>query len=193
MKICFATNNHKKIEEVKAALGDQIEIVSLEAIGCLEELPETGDTLEHNAFQKARYVKEHYGVDCFADDTGLEVNSLNGEPGVYSGRYAGEPRSDERNMDKLLKTLNHQDDRSARFRTVIALILDGNEYQFEGVATGEILIQRTGDGGFGYDPIFRSDGFTRSFAQLTMLEKNQISHRGKAVQSLIDFLSKRLY
>lgn len=193
MKICFATNNHKKIEEVKAALGDQIEIVSLEAIGCLEELPETGDTLEHNAFQKARYVKEHYGVDCFADDTGLEVNSLNGEPGVYSGRYAGEPRSDERNMDKLLKTLNHQDDRSARFRTVIALILDGNEYQFEGVATGEILIQRTGDGGFGYDPIFRPDGFTRSFAQLTMLEKNQISHRGKAVQSLIDFLSKRLY
>jgi len=192
MKICFATNNHKKIEEVKAALGDQIEIVSLEAIGCLEELPETGDTLEHNAFQKARYVKEHYGVDCFADDTGLEVNSLNGEPGVYSGRYAGEPRSDERNMDKLLKTLNHQDDRSARFRTVIALILDGNEYQFEGVATGEILIQRTGDGGFGYDPIFRPDGFTRSFAQLTMLEKNQISHRGKAVQSLIDFLSKRL-
>lgn len=193
MKICFATNNHKKIEEVKAALGDQIEIVSLEAIGCLEELPETGDTLEHNAFQKARYVKEHYGVDCFADDTGLEVNSLNGEPGVYSGRYAGEPRSDERNMDKLLKTLNHQDDRSARFRTVIALILDGNEYQFEGVATGEILTQRTGDGGFGYDPIFRPDGFTRSFAQLTMLEKNQISHRGKAVQSLIDFLSKRLY
>jgi XTP/dITP diphosphohydrolase len=193
MKICFATNNHKKIEEVKAALGDQIEIVSLEAIGCLEELPETSDTLEHNAFQKARYVKEHYGVDCFADDTGLEVNSLNGEPGVYSGRYAGEPRSDERNMDKLLKTLNHQDDRSARFRTVIALILDGNEYQFEGVATGEILIQRTGDGGFGYDPIFRPDGFTRSFAQLTMLEKNQISHRGKAVQSLIDFLSKRLY
>jgi len=192
MKICFATNNHKKIEEVKAALGDQIEIVSLEAIGCLEELPETGDTLEHNAFQKARYVKEHYGVDCFADDTGLEVNSLNGEPGVYSGRYAGEPRSDERNMDKLLKTLNHQDDRSARFRTVIALILDGNEYQFEGVATGEILTQRTGDGGFGYDPIFRPDGFTRSFAQLTMLEKNQISHRGKAVQSLIDFLSKRL-
>jgi len=193
MKICFATNNHKKIEEVKAALGDQIEIVSLEAIGCLEELPETGDTLEHNAFQKARYVKEHYGVDCFADDTGLEVNSLNGEPGVYSGRYAGEPRSDERNMDKLLKTLEHQQDRSARFRTVIALILDGNEHQFEGIATGEILTQRTGDGGFGYDPIFRPDGFTRSFAQLTMIEKNQISHRGKAVKSLIDFLSKRLF
>jgi len=191
MKICFATNNKKKIEEVKAALGSEFQIVSLEEIGCHEELPETGNTLEFNAFQKARYVKENYGVDCFADDTGLEVNALGSEPGVFSGRYAGEPRSDERNMDKLLKNLEGKTDRTAQFRTVIALILDGSEYQFEGIAKGEILSERTGTGGFGYDPIFRPDGFSKSFAELTMEEKNQISHRGKAVKLLIDFLSPR--
>ena len=191
MKICFATNNKKKIEEVKAALGSEFQIVSLEEIGCHEELPETGNTLEFNAFQKARYVKENYGVDCFADDTGLEVNALGSEPGVFSGRYAGEPRSDERNMDKLLKNLEGKTDRTAQFRTVIALILEGKEYQFEGIAKGEILSERTGTGGFGYDPIFRPDGFRKSFAELTMEEKNQISHRGKAVKLLIDFLSPR--
>jgi XTP/dITP diphosphohydrolase len=191
MKICFATNNQKKIEEVKAALGAEFQIVSLKEIGCNEELPETGNTLEFNAFQKARYVKENYGVDCFADDTGLEVNALGGEPGVFSGRYAGEPRSDERNIDKLLTSLGNETDRTAQFRTVIALILEGKEYQFVGTAKGEILFERTGSGGFGYDPVFRSDGFTKSFAELTLDEKNQISHRGKAVKSLIDFLSNR--
>lgn len=193
MKICFATNNHKKIEEVKAALGGRIEIVSLADIGCRVELPETGDTLAYNAFQKARYVRDNFGVDCFADDTGLEVAALNGEPGVYSGRYAGEPRSDQRNIDKLLKALEEipNSGRKARFRTVIALLLDGKEYQFEGIAKGEILEQETGDGGFGYDPIFMPEGFSKSFAELTLAEKNEISHRGIAVSALIDFLSNR--
>ncbi len=193
MKICFATNNYKKIEEVKAALGGRIEIVSLADIGCKVELPETGDTLEHNAFQKARYVRDNFRVDCFADDTGLEVAALNGEPGVYSGRYAGEPRSDQRNINKLLKALNGipNSGRKARFRTVIALLLEGKEYQFEGIAEGEILEQETGDGGFGYDPIFKPEGFSKSFAELTLVEKNEISHRGIAVSALIDFLSNR--
>lgn len=193
MKICFATNNHKKIEEVKAALKGRIQIVSLADIGCTVELPETGDTLEYNAFQKARYVKDNFGVDCFADDTGLEVSALNGAPGVYSGRYAGEPRSDQRNIEKLLKALEGipSTDRKARFRTVIALLLEGKEYQFEGIAEGEILNQETGTGGFGYDPIFMPGGFSRSFAQLSLEEKNEVSHRGIAVSALIDFLSNR--
>lgn len=191
MKICFATNNPKKIEEVKAALGDSYEIVSLKDIGCLEDLPETGDTLEHNAFQKARYVKEHFGVDCFADDTGLEVDALEGEPGVYSGRYAGEPRSDERNIDLLLKKLGDTSMRSARFKTVIALLLGNEEFKFEGIAEGEILRTRIGDGGFGYDPVFLPKGHYRSFAELSLTEKNQISHRGKAVDELITFLNHR--
>ena len=189
MKICFATNNPKKIEEVKAALGDSFEIVSLKDIGCLEELPETGDTLEHNAFQKAKYVKQHFGVDCFADDTGLEVDALEGEPGVYSGRYAGEPRSDERNIDLLLKNLENTSLRTARFKTVIALLLGDEEYKFEGVAEGEILRERTGEGGFGYDPVFLPKGYSRSFAEMDLSEKNEISHRGKAVSELISFLS----
>ncbi|WPR74781.1 non-canonical purine NTP diphosphatase [Algoriphagus sp. NG3] len=189
MKICFATNNLKKIEEVKAALGEGFEIVSLQAIGCMEELPETGDTLEHNAFQKARYVKEHYGVDCFADDTGLEVDALEGQPGVYSGRYAGEPRSDERNIELLLSNLENTSLRNARFKTVIALLLRDEEYKFEGIAEGEILRERTGNGGFGYDPVFVPKGFDRSFAEMNLAEKNAISHRGKAVSELIAFLS----
>lgn len=187
MKICFATNNKKKIEEVKAALGNDFTIVSLEEIGCHEELPETGNTLNHNAFQKARYVKDHYGVDCFADDTGLEVEVLNGEPGVYSGRYSGEPRSDERNIDLLLKNLDGKTNRQAKFRTVIALILNGEAHSFEGIAGGEILDKRTGTGGFGYDPIFKPSGFDKSFAELTLEEKNKISHRGKAVKALVQF------
>lgn len=189
MKICFATNNSKKIEEVKAALGSDFEIVSLQQIGCLEELPETGNTLEDNAFQKARYVKDNYGVDCFADDTGLEVDELDGAPGVYSGRFAGEPRSDERNISLLLEKMKGKTERNAKFRTVIALILDGKEYSFEGTAHGEILDRKIGVGGFGYDPVFRPSGFDRTFAELTLAEKNEISHRGKAVRALISFLS----
>lgn len=193
MKICFATNNKKKIEEVKAALGPEFELVSLQEIGCVEELPETGDTLDHNAFQKARYVKDHFGVDCFADDTGLEVEALDGAPGVYSGRFAGEPRSDERNIDLLLEKMEEKPNRNAKFRTVIALILEGKEYQFEGVAEGEILKERVGEKGFGYDPVFKPIGFDKTFAQLSLEEKNQISHRGKAVKALIEFLNHRKF
>lgn len=193
MKICFATNNSKKIEEVKAALGPGFEIVSLQEIGCTEELPETGDTLDYNAFEKARFVKDNFGVDCFADDTGLEVEALGGEPGVYSGRFAGEPRSDERNIDLLLKKMQEKSNRKAKFRTVIALILDGKEYSFEGTAKGEILEEKVGFGGFGYDPVFRPEGFTKTFAGLTLAEKNEISHRGKAVKALISFLSNRKF
>ena len=188
MKICFATNNPKKIEEVKAALKPDFTVVSLAEIGCNEELPETGDTLDHNAFQKARYVYENYGVDCFADDTGLEVVTLGGAPGVYSGRYAGEPRSDSRNMELLLKNMKDKGNRSARFRTVIALIQGGKENAFEGIAEGEILKEKSGTGGFGYDPVFRPLGFEKTFAELSMEEKNQISHRGKAVKALVNFL-----
>lgn len=193
MKICFATNNKKKIEEVKAALGPGFQLVSLQEIGCDEELAETGDTLDHNAFQKARYVKEHFGVDCFADDTGLEVDALDGAPGVYSGRFAGEPRSDERNIDLLLEKMEGKPNRKARFRTVIALILEGEEYQFEGIAEGEILKERVGEKGFGYDPVFQPEGFDKTFAELSLEEKNEISHRGKAVKALIEFLNQRKF
>ena len=188
MKICFATNNAKKVEEVAAALKGLIEIVSLRDIGCTVELPETGDTLEHNAFQKARYVYQHFGVSCFADDTGLEVAALDGAPGVYSGRFAGEPRSDARNLSLLLEKMQGQTNRSARFRTVIALILDGREYQFEGIAEGEITSSPSGEGGFGYDPIFQPLGFDRTFATLSLAEKNEISHRGRAIKELLNFL-----
>lgn len=188
MKICFATNNAKKIEEVAAALKGLIEIVSLQEIGCLVELPETGDTLEHNAFEKARYVNQHFGVNCFADDTGLEVAALDGAPGVYSGRFAGEPRSDARNLSLLLDKMQGQTNRAARFRTVIALILDGKEYQFDGIADGKITSSTSGEGGFGYDPIFQPLGFDRTFASVSLAEKNEISHRGKAVKALLNFL-----
>lgn len=188
MKICFATNNPKKILEVKAALPAHIQLVSLAEIGCHEELPETGNTLDENAFQKARYVFEHYGVDCFADDTGLEVEALDGAPGVYSGRFAGEPRSDERNIDLLLERLKGKTNRRARFRTVFALILGGKEFSFDGIAEGEIIESRTGQGGFGYDPVFRPIGYEKTFAEISLEEKNQISHRGKAVKALTAFL-----
>src|SRR5690606_1232164 len=189
MEICFATNNKKKLEEVRAALeGTSITILSLEDIGCREELEETGDTLDHNAFQKARYVASHYQVDCFADDTGLAVDALDGERGVYPGRYAGEPRSDVRNVQLILDKLHGKENRTARFRTVIALILEGKEYKFEGKAEGSITDIQIGSGGFGYDPIFQPEGYDKTFAELTMEEKNTISHRGRAVRQLISFL-----
>src|SRR5690606_6676860 len=190
MDICFATNNKKKLEEVRAALeGKGINILSLEDIGCREELAETGNTLDDNAFQKARYVSEHYRVNCFADDTGLEVEALDGEPGVYSGRYAGEPRSDARNIELLLDKLDGVENRKAWFRTVIALILDGKEYKFEGRAVGTITDLQVGSQGFGYDPVFQPEGHEKTFAELSMEEKNAISHRGKAVRQLISFLT----
>jgi XTP/dITP diphosphohydrolase len=188
MKICFATNNKKKIEEVNAALGPEFTIVSLEEIGCNEELPETGDTLDHNAFQKARYVYDNFGVDCFADDTGLEVEALGGAPGVYSGRFAGEPRIDERNLQLLLEKMQGAVNRKARFRTVIALIQEGKEWSFEGIAEGEIQQTRSGTAGFGYDPVFKPIGYDKTFAELSLSEKNTISHRGKAVKALAAFL-----
>lgn len=191
MKICFATNNLKKLKEVRLALGKEFEIVSLEDIGCHEELPETGDKLEDNAFQKARYVKTHYGVDCFADDTGLEVDALDGAPGVYSGRFAGEPRSDDRNVNLLLEKMAGKKDRKAAFRTIIALIVGEEEWAFEGKAEGDLLVERSGEGGFGYDPIFRPKGYDKTFAELSMEEKNAISHRGKAVRLLAVFLKER--
>ncbi len=187
-KICFASNNPKKLEEIRAALEGQIEVVSLKELGCHEELEETGKTLKDNAFQKARYVNQKFGIDCFADDTGLEVQALDGAPGVYSGRFAGEPRSDERNVELLLKKLEKESNRSARFVTVIALLLGNREYSFEGEVQGVITREKSGTGGFGYDPVFMPSGYDKTFAALSMAEKNQISHRGIAVRKLVSFL-----
>ncbi|WKN32866.1 non-canonical purine NTP diphosphatase [Porifericola rhodea] len=188
MKICFATNNANKLKEIRQLLGNTIAIQSLQEIGCTEELPENQDTLEGNSEEKARYVYEHYQQDCFADDTGLEVNALEGEPGVYSARYAGPQRSNEDNMEKLLTRLNGKADRSARFRTVITLILSGKQYQFEGIVKGKIVSERSGKQGFGYDPIFVPEGYSQTFAEMDMQTKNKISHRGLATKKLADFL-----
>lgn len=190
-KLVFATNNEHKVEEIRNKLGGLFEISTLKEIGCFEDIPEDSDTLEGNAQQKARYLYERYGCNCFADDTGLEVEALNNEPGVYSARYAGEAKDSEANMDKLLSNLRGITNRKAQFRTVISLIIDGKEFLFEGIAKGEILTDRKGDKGFGYDPIFQPEGYNQSFAELSMEEKNLISHRGKAVENLIQFLSKQ--
>lgn len=188
MKIVFATNNKNKILEVQQLLPSTIEIVSLESIGCFEEIPETADTIEENAIMKANYVTQKYGYDCFADDTGLEVDALNGAPGVYSARYAGEQRNADDNMSKLLEALTNTTNRNAQFKTVIALNLNGKQHLFIGIALGEITLEKTGNQGFGYDPIFRPEGFTKTFAQLSLEEKGAISHRGKATEQLIALL-----
>jgi XTP/dITP diphosphohydrolase len=190
MKIVFATNNINKIKEIQSMLPESIEIISLESIGCFEEIPETADTIEENAIMKANYVTDKYGFDCFADDTGLEVDALNGEPGVYSARYAGEQRSSEDNMDKLLLNLQGKGNRNAQFKTVITLNLNGEQYLFTGIARGEITLEKNGNQGFGYDPIFRPENYQETFAQLSLETKNRISHRGKATQELIAFLNK---
>ena len=188
MELVFATNNAHKLEEVRQILGDRFKVLSLNDINCHEDIPETDDTFQGNALQKARYVKEHYGYDCFADDTGLEVKALDGAPGVHSARYAGDHDS-EANMTKLLQELEKKSDRSAQFRTVIALILNGQEVLFEGIVTGQIATERHyGDGGFGYDPIFVPDGYTETFSQMSSQGKNLISHRGRAVRKLADYL-----
>lgn len=171
-------------------LGERFEIVSLEEIGCREEIPEDYETLQENALEKARYVKEHYGYDCFADDTGLEIEALGNRPGVYSARYAGPAKDSQANMRKVLEEMEGERNRKARFRTVIALIWKGREYSFEGEVRGEILTARQGQTGFGYDPIFRPDGYKESFAEMPMDEKNSISHRGKAVKKLVDYLNR---
>lgn len=189
MKIVFATNNLHKLDEIRQILGDAFEIVSLEEIGCTVDIPETGDTLEENALIKARYVHDHYGLDCFADDTGLEVDALGGEPGVRSARYAeGEGHDSEANMTKLLGKLGENNNRKARFRTVIALIHHGEVYEFEGIVEGEISRQRSGCSGFGYDPIFVPAGYDKSFAELGTDVKNTISHRARAVWRLAEHL-----
>jgi XTP/dITP diphosphohydrolase len=188
MKIVFATNNINKILEVQQLLPENIEIISLESIGCFEEIPETADTIEENAIMKANYITNNYGFDCFADDTGLEVATLNGEPGVYSARYAGEQRNTEDNMNKLLNNLENSTNRKAQFKTVIALNLNGKQQLFTGIALGEITLEKSGYQGFGYDPIFKPEGYNRTFAQLSMKEKGLISHRGKATEQLIAFL-----
>ncbi|MFD1184696.1 non-canonical purine NTP diphosphatase [Pontibacter rugosus] len=187
-KLCFATNNKHKIAEVSQMLEGQYDLLSLQDIGCHTELPEEQDTLEGNSHQKATYVWEHFGVSCFADDTGLEVEALDGAPGVYSARYAGPQRSDSENINKLLQSLQSQENRKARFRTSITLILDGKEHQFEGIVTGRIAASWQGDKGFGYDPVFIPDGHDHTFAQMSAEEKNAISHRGRAVQQLVRFL-----
>ena len=188
MKIVFASNNKNKIYEIQSMLPESIQIVSLESIGCFEEIPETSETIEGNAILKANYVTQNYGFDCFADDTGLEVEALNGEPGVYSARYAGEQKNADDNMNKLLNELADKTNRSAQFKTVIALNLKGKQYLFTGIASGEITTKKIGLGGFGYDPIFKPTNYDETFAQLSLEVKNEISHRGKATKTLIEFL-----
>ncbi|MFN6945537.1 MAG: non-canonical purine NTP diphosphatase [Cytophagaceae bacterium] len=191
MEICFATNNPGKIHEVRAMLEGKYKVLSLKDIGCEDELPETRDTIEGNSKQKAEYVWEKYGVNCFSDDTGLEVSCLNGAPGVLSARYAGPQCNPEDNMDLLLKSMLSCDDRSAQFRTSITLIINGEVMQFEGIVEGTILKEKSGNEGFGYDPVFKPNGYEQTFAELDIKEKNQISHRGKAVRKLISYLMKK--
>ena len=190
MQFVFASNNKNKILELQSMLPETITILSLESIGCFEDIPETADTIEGNAIQKANYVTEKFGYDCFADDTGLEVDALNGNPGVLSARYAGEQRNADDNMNKLLEALVFQNERKAKFKTVIALNLNGKQYLFIGIAKGEITLEKIGNQGFGYDPIFQPEGFLETFAQLSLEIKNKISHRGKATQQLIHFLKE---
>lgn len=191
MELVFASANENKVLEVEHKLGGAIRLKSLRAIGCTEDIPETGLTLEENARMKARYVWDHYKVDCFADDTGLEVDALDGAPGVYSARYAGPQRSSDDNMELLLANLNGMANRSAQFKTVICLIQGGEEFLFEGVVRGEIIEQRQGSDGFGYDPIFRPEGATETFAEMTMDAKNTISHRARAIAKLAQFLKNK--
>lgn len=192
MKIVFATNNPNKLAEIRQLMPQGIEILSLKDINCLEELPETSDTLEDNAAQKAYYVYDNYGHNCFSDDTGLEIEVLDGRPGVYSARYAGPDCRAEENIQKILAEMKGEENRDASFRTIISLVIDGREFQFEGEVEGQIIPEKWGDQGFGYDPIFLPDGYEESFAQMTVEEKNIISHRGLAVKKLIQFLQKRV-
>ncbi len=190
MKIVFASNNKNKIHEIQSMLPENIQIVSLESIGCLEEIPETADSIEGNAILKANYITQKYGFDCFADDTGLEVDSLNGQPGVFSARYAGEQKNADDNMNRLLEELSNKSNRNAQFKTVIALNFKEKQYLFTGIASGEITLEKKGTGGFGYDPIFKPSGYEKTFAELSLEIKNEISHRGKATKRLIEFLEK---
>ena len=190
MKLVFATNNKHKPQEVRDIVGNRVEVLSLSDIGCCDDIPETADTLQGNALIKARHIYGKYGIDCFADDTGLEVEALGGAPGVYSARYAGEECDSEANMRKLLENLTGKSNRNAQFRTVIALIIDGKEMLFDGIVKGTIATEKKGDSGFGYDPIFIPEGHTESFAQMSGEMKNSMSHRFRATQQLGDYLKE---
>jgi XTP/dITP diphosphohydrolase len=190
--LCFATNNAHKIEEIQAILGEKFTILTLQEIGCEEDLAETQTTLEGNSLQKADYIWQKYGINCFADDSGLEVDALGGEPGVYSARYAGEQRNHSDNMEKLLQNLSKFEDKKAQFRAVITLILNGEIQQFEGIVRGKIIVEKRGTKGFGYDPIFVPNGYDTTFAEMDLAEKNPISHRGLAVQKLVSFLEEKV-
>ena len=189
-KLVVATNNAHKLEEIAAILGDEMELLSLKDIRCNADIPETADTLEGNARQKAQYIYNNYGMDCFADDTGLEVEALNGAPGVFSARYAGDGHDSEANMQKLLQELEGKENRKAQFRTAICLIMEGQEYLFEGIVKGKIIEEKRGGAGFGYDPVFVPEGYDLAFAELGNDIKNTISHRARAVEKLCTFLKK---
>ncbi|WBX71936.1 non-canonical purine NTP diphosphatase [Tenacibaculum retecalamus] len=188
MKLVFATNNLNKLAEVQKMLPNNIELLSLKDIECFDDIEETATTLEGNAKIKANYITQKFSFNCFADDTGLEIENLNGAPGVYSARYAGEPSNSENNMQKVLTELNGKTDRKAQFRTSICLNLNGKQFLFDGICKGAILTQKQGEKGFGYDPIFKPEGFNKSFAEMTSEEKNIVSHRGLAIQKLVEFL-----
>lgn len=190
MKLVFASNNKNKILEIQQLLPSTIEILSLEAIGCFEEIPETAETIEGNAILKANYVSQKYGFDCFADDTGLEIKALHGAPGVHSARYAGDQKNSEDNRNKVLEALANESNRKAQFKTVIALNFNGEQTLFTGIVSGEITKEEFGNQGFGYDSIFKSEGMTQTFAEITLEEKSKLSHRGKATQLLINYLTK---
>jgi XTP/dITP diphosphohydrolase len=189
-ELVFATNNKHKLEEISHIVGLKFKIIGLKEINCLDEIPETGDTIEQNASQKSFYIYNRFGYNCFADDTGLEVDALNGRPGVYSARYSGEGKNFDDNMNKVLSELSGVSNRKAQFRTVISLVLNGKEFLFEGLVLGSITSVKLGNNGFGYDPIFKPDGFDKTYAEMTIEEKNKFSHRALAVNKLIDFLNK---
>lgn len=190
MKLCFATNNLHKLKEIQALLGDQFELVTLSDIGCETDIPEPFETIAENSTAKAKFVWDHYGINCFADDTGLEVTALNGEPGVYSARYAGPQRNSDDNIDLLLSNLASENDRSARFLTVITLVIEGKYQQFQGTVEGHIIHEKRGSNGFGYDPVFMPDGSTRTFAEMSLEEKSLLSHRARAFSGLVGFLKQ---
>lgn len=193
LRLVFATHNTNKAREIQTLMPQGVHILSLDDIGCEEDIPETGSTLEENALLKARYVWGKFGISCFADDTGLEVDALNGEPGVYSARFAGEAKDADANMDLLLNKLGENTNRTARFKTAMALILHGEEHVFDGIVEGQITHERRGTEGFGYDPIFEPEGKERTFAQMSLEEKNSMSHRARALEKMIHFIVKDNY
>ena len=189
-KLIFATHNENKLKEVQRLLPPHFKILSLDDIGCTEDIPETADSIDGNAIQKAEYIKKYYKYDCFADDTGLEVDALSGAPGIYSARYAGEEKNETANITKLLKEMENTENRKARFKTVIALKMNDHEILFQGICPGEIMRSPRGIKGFGYDPVFQPEGHSKTFAEMEMSEKSEISHRGKAMRQLIKYLSE---